>query len=224
MRVDIRLRPRSERNLQPAGGYPFDPTLRYAIERAHKELEKKARFEGLLPVGQYSLAGRDMVLGVTQAISRKSLVLIRQEKDGSLKQQAVEGPWDTFARKSGVLGCIASDFGGAFLGDVDCSGTIYPAPDFLGEDSKKTVCMIETKLELGGILKSTLFFGSIFAWVTSPLSVPPLEETARALQAVPLITREAIKKDIQLLMVTKRLNSEEKAFWNAKLRDLEASK
>lgn len=90
------------------------------------------------------------------------------------------------------------------------------APAYMGPHSRETLERINEIAEAGGLLQDAVTYGPVIAWATGPPSTYPLEEQVQAAQAVPVITRNRILQQIDLLYLEhgNDLSQEERAFWD----------
>ena len=87
--VDISLLRKSEGHLRRANR-PFSPEEKdrsMALERAKNMLRNEKRFQGLLPIGDYTIDGEAISLGTTFTIPRWKKAIIRQKKNRPLDSQ-----------------------------------------------------------------------------------------------------------------------------------------
>ena len=96
-------------------------------------------------------------------------------------------------------------------------------PEYFGEHSRETFDTIKRRIEASDALSDMLVYGPILTTVLSnPLEVAaggghPLEQQAQALAAVPVILKNRITQDIDLLLVMhgNSLNAQETRYWHA---------
>jgi hypothetical protein len=96
-------------------------------------------------------------------------------------------------------------------------------PEFLGPQSQKTFDTIEHRIQSAELLDDLLVFGPILIFMMSKPEESlagggyPLEEQARAVNAVPIILKNRILQDIDLLLVVhdNELSPEERQYWTS---------
>ncbi len=99
------------------------------------------------------------------------------------------------------------------------------APAYLGERSTETFETIQRRIEASESLQDMLLYGPTLVYILSnPLETAatggfPIEQQAQAIAAVPVILKNRVTQDIQLLLVMhgNELSQQEKQYWNALL-------